>query len=142
MSVRINRLLLGSYWLFFVPAALGLPLEPTPAPEGAKVVITKPANGEKVEAPFTVEYELTNVELADPGAVGNHLHLLIDSNMEVNANQPMGNEVRTLDPSQKQFQLFLTPGRHDLQIILSDELHRPHAPAVMSPMITIDVRSN
>jgi hypothetical protein len=142
--------LLTSPVIFFICICLpnvvvALPLEPTAAPSDAKVYFIHPQNGAKVQAPFTVKFGLVNMGIAPEGidveGTGHH-HLSIDGRLSLNPNEPMGNEVIHLDNGQTQIELFLTPGRHSLQIILGDFLHRPFDPPVVSEVITVTVSTN
>lgn len=126
-------------------SANALPLEPSTAPSDAKVYFITPQDGAKVQAPFTVKFGLTGMGVAPEGVdiegTGHH-HLAIDGELELNPNEPMGSEVIHLDNGQTQIDLFLTPGKHSLQIIFGDFLHRPFDPPIVSDVISVNVSSD
>ncbi len=116
----------------------------TPAPEGAEAYIQSPADGAVVTAPFTVRFGLRGVGVAPAGAqlpnTGHH-HLLVDVTAMPSFDLPLPatENVRHYGLGQTETELELLPGEHTLQLVLGDWLHIPHAPAVMSEVVTITV---
>jgi len=118
----------------------------TPAPEGARVYIAAPADGEAVSNPVTVRFGLSGMGVAPAGinhsGTGHH-HLLIDVTDDalppMDRPLPASDRVRHFGGGQTQITLELEPGEHTLQLLLGDHLHIPHDPPVMSQPITITV---
>ena len=128
--------------LFFgTVSAQDLPV--TPAPEGAKVYIVSPEDGETVEKEFVVIFGLEGMGVAPAGVdiegTGHH-HLLVDQSDLPESGKPMGNPPIHFGGGQTQTTLTLEPGKHTLQLILGDKLHIPHNPAIVSELITIEVK--
>lgn len=115
----------------------------TPAPEGAKVYIVSPADGDTVPQTFTVVFGLSGMGIAPAGIdlknTGHH-HLLIDTDSLPPMDQPLGADVKHFGGGQTQVSLTLEPGTHTLQLVLGDKLHIPHDPPVMSEKITVTVQ--
>ncbi|HEB93513.1 MAG TPA: DUF4399 domain-containing protein [Gammaproteobacteria bacterium] len=115
----------------------------TPSPEGARLYIISPANGETVNKIVTVKFGLQGMGVSpaglDKAATGHH-HLLIDGEKLPDLNKPMGNEVIHFGGGQTEKTIELSEGRHTLQLILGDHRHIPHNPPVISEKITIFVQ--
>ncbi len=115
----------------------------TPSPEGARLYIISPANGETVNKIVTVKFGLQGMGVSpaglDKAATGHH-HLLIDGEKLPDMNKPMGNEVIHFGGGQTEKTIELSEGRHTLQLILGDHRHIPHNPPVISEKITIFVQ--
>jgi hypothetical protein len=115
----------------------------TPAPAGAKVTITSPANGATVKSPVTVQFAIEGMTLAAAGTsepnTGHH-HILIDTPLPA-LDQPIPKNVGHVHFGQAQTegQIELPPGQHTLQLLLGDGNHVPHDPPVASEVITITV---
>lgn len=115
----------------------------TPAPEGAKVSILSPADGETVEREFVVVFGLEGMGVAPAGidveGTGHH-HLLVDQDSLPPEGLPMGSPPIHFGKGQTQTTLTLEPGTHTLQLIMGDKLHVPHNPPIVSELITIEVK--
>ncbi|MBX2840085.1 MAG: DUF4399 domain-containing protein [Gammaproteobacteria bacterium] len=115
----------------------------TPAPEGAKVAIISPKDGDVVEREFVVLFGLEGMGVAPAGidieGTGHH-HLLVDQTELPPEGQPMGSPPIHFGKGQTQTTLTLDPGTHTLQLIMGDKLHIPHNPPVVSELITIKVK--
>ena len=115
------------------------------APEDARVYIIAPADGETVDATFTVKFGLQNMGVAPAGIemenTGHH-HLLIDVAEDPNFGLPLPatDNIRHFGQGQTETTLTLSPGTHTLQLVLGDHLHIPHDAPVMSEKITITVK--
>ena len=128
----------------------GRPTRPTtlprsPAPTNARVYIVEPANGATVTSPFTVRFGAENLRVVAAGTVaddGGHHHLLIDVDLPDNLSLPIPSDdrYRHFGTGQTETTLSLTPGTHQLQLLLGDHVHVPHDPPVASPVVTITVR--
>jgi hypothetical protein len=119
--------------------------ERTPSPAGAEVYIISPKNGAKVSGPFVVSFGLKGMGVAPAGVkfdnTGHH-HLLIDTDVPADLNAPLPavpDKVVHFGKGQTETTLTLPPGKHTLQLVLGDQSHIPHNPAVVSKKITITV---
>jgi hypothetical protein len=126
-------------WTAVVSAA-----DVTPAPEGAKVYIISPNDGEEVSNPVTVRFGLSGMGVAPAGTQApntGHHHLIIDSDLPA-LDKPVPKDERHIHfgGGQTEVTLELSQGRHTLQLLLGDHLHIPHVPPVVSEKITITVR--
>jgi Domain of unknown function (DUF4399) len=108
----------------------------------AKAFIISPKDGDKVAKTFTVKFGLMGMQVSPAGKEvhnSGHHHLLIDTEVLPDLNKPLGAEVTHFGGGQTETTLTLSPGKHTLQLILGDHLHRPHNPPVLSRKITITV---
>ena len=127
---------------------LPLPLfaqERSPAPEGAQAYILEPADGAVLSSPVTVRVGLRGMGVAPAGiefAHTGHHHLLVDVDELPPMDQPIPADARHIHfgKGQTEVSIELPPGRHSLQLLLGDHLHRPHDPPVLSPRIHVTVR--
>jgi len=115
----------------------------TPAPAGARAYIIEPSNGATVRSPVRVVFGLSGAGVAPAGverADAGHHHLLIDTRL-ASVDQPIPNDAqhRHFGGGQTETTIELTPGRHELQLVLGDHLHIPHDPPIMSDVVTIEV---
>ena len=115
----------------------------TPAPEGAKVTIISPSDGDTVEKEFKVIFGLEGMGVAPAGidakGTGHH-HLLVNQSEVPAQGKPMGNPPLHFGKGQTQTTLTLEPGTHTLQLIVGDKFHVPHNPPIISDVITITVK--
>ena len=124
------------------PAAAAI--ERKPAPAGAVAYIISPANGATVTSPVRVVFGLTGAGVIPAGipreGAGHH-HLLVDAELP-DLGLPIPNDAnhRHFGGGQTEAEIELAAGTHTLQLLLGDELHVPHDPAIMSEQITIEVR--
>ncbi len=114
------------------------------APPGASCYIISPKHGETVSSPFKVVFGLSGMGIAPAGVerdnTGHH-HLIIDSGLpSYDAPIPADDRHRHFGGGQTETLLELPPGRHTLQLLLADYLHRPHKTPVVSEQISIVVR--
>lgn len=127
----------------FATVLVAQTLPMTPAPEGAKVNIISPANGDTVEREFVVVFGLEGMGVAPAGTdvdgTGHH-HLLVDQESLPPEGLPMGSPPIHFGKGQTQTTLTLEPGTHTLQLIMGDKLHVPHNPPIVSEIITIEVK--
>src|SRR5690554_6694798 len=116
----------------------------TAAPEGAKVYIISPQDGETVTSPVTVKFGLKGMGVAPAGVerdnTGHH-HLLIDLETLPDLDMPIPADDQHVHfgGGQTETTVELEPGEHTLQLLLGDHLHRPHDEPVVSEKITITV---
>jgi hypothetical protein len=136
------RTLLVTALLATTPLALAQ--ERTPSPPGAEAYIISPRDGEKVHSPVRVQFGLKGMGIAPAGIkfdnTGHH-HLLIDTEApaEPGAPLPATDKIVHFGKGQTEALVTLTPGKHTLQLLLGDQNHIPHDPAVLSKKITITV---
>jgi hypothetical protein len=138
----MRRLLVLS--MLLVPA-LGLAANRTPSPKGAECEILSPADGAVVKNPVRVVFGLKGMGIAPAGVAfenTGHHHLLIDTEVPADLSQPLPatDNIKHFGKGQTETELTLTPGKHTLQLLLGDNLHVPHDPAVKSQKITITVK--
>ncbi len=114
-----------------------------PSPEGARLYIISPANGETVNKMVTVKFGLQGMGVSpaglDKAATGHH-HLIINGDALPDLNKPMGSEVMHFGGGQTEKTIELPKGKHTLQLILGDHRHIPHNPPVISEKITVYVK--
>jgi hypothetical protein len=118
--------------------------EQKPSPEGARVYILWPPDGQVIPGgKFWLRMGLSGCGVAPAGIdkpnTGHH-HLLIDTDLP-----PMDREIPN-DKNHVHFggglteaRIELPPGRHTLQLLLADADHVPHNPPLMSTKITVIV---
>jgi hypothetical protein len=113
------------------------------SPEGARVYIISPANGETVNKIVTVKFGLQNMGISPAGldkANTGHHHLMIDGKKLPNTGKVMGREVIHFGGGQTEKTIELSKGKHTLQLVLGNYLHILHNPPVVSEEITIFVK--
>ena len=120
--------------------AEGVPV--SKSPEGAKVYIVTPSDGETVATEVLVVFGLQGMGVAPAGTdkenTGHH-HLIIDGKELPDLDKPMGADVVHFGGGQTEMLIKLEKGKHTLQMILGNYLHVPHNPPVVSEKITINV---
>lgn len=128
-------------------AATGLAtaqIKRTPSPAGAEVYFIAPKDGASVTSPVTVKFGLKGMGVAPAGtAIENtgHHHLIIDSELPpLDAPVPADANHVHFGKGQTETTIDLKPGKHTLQLLLGDQSHVPHDPAVVSKKITITVK--
>ncbi len=132
---------LATATLAMVPASSAEP--PVASPTQARVYFQSPQNHARVPRHFLVRIGLSGMGVAPAGThmpdTGHH-HILIDTDIGP-ADQPIVADLNHvhLGNGQTETMLTLTPGRHTLQLLLGDYMHRPHNPPVVSQKISITV---
>jgi hypothetical protein len=121
-------------------------LAETPSPPGAKVYFINLKDGDELDSPFLVQFGLSGMGVAPAGVekpnTGHH-HLIIDATLtpdELTQPIPADDHHRHFGGGQTEAMVSLPSGKHTLQLILGDWTHIPHAPPVMSDVITVTVR--
>lgn len=116
----------------------------TPSPAGAEVYFIAPTDGATVTSPVTVKFGLKGMGVAPAGIAfegAGHHHLIVDAEVPpLNAPIPADANHIHFGKGQTETTIELKPGKHTLQLILGDQLHMPHDPAVLSKKITITVK--
>ncbi|HXA35893.1 MAG TPA: DUF4399 domain-containing protein [Steroidobacteraceae bacterium] len=139
----MNRLLLAMGVILI--ATLALAQERTPPVTGAEVYIIAPHDGAKVHGPVTIRFGLKGMGIAPAGVkfdnTGHH-HLLIDtdfSELKLDAPLPATDKIVHFGKGQTEATLTLAPGKHTLELVLADYLHKSFDPPLHSKRITITV---
>jgi len=141
MSAKQISILLGAVWC----VCSTLTWAGTPPPNGARVYIISPADGEVVTSPVRVHFGLSGMGVAPAGTdrkhTGHH-HLLIDVDKLPPLDRPLPSDAhhKHFGGGQTETEIELTPGKHTLQLLLGDGNHIPHEPALVSKKITIEVK--
>jgi len=141
--MNIKRTAMTLMAFFVLASTFAVANEKTPAPEGARVYIISPQEGDIVSTKVAVKFGLSGMGVAPAGtdkAKTGHHHLLIDADTLPAMDQPMGKNVKHFGGGQTETTLTLAPGTHTLQLILGDKNHVPHNPPVVSEKITITVK--
>jgi hypothetical protein len=116
----------------------------SPAAKNAEVFIITPGDGSTVTSPVSVEFGITNMEIAAAGddqPFSGHHHLLIDLEELPDMTKPLpaNDQIIHFGKGQTKTELKLEPGKHSLQLLLGNYLHIPHQTPVISKKITITV---
>ena len=116
----------------------------TASPAGAEVYFIAPKDGETVTSPVTVKFGLKGMGVAPAGiALENtgHHHLVVDGDAPpLDAPVPADATHIHYGKGQTEATVELKPGKHTLLLVLGDQLHVPHQPAVVSKKITVTVK--
>jgi hypothetical protein len=140
----MKRLLLAATITLGLTAIAVADINRTPSPAGAEVYIIAPADGATVTSPVTVRFGLKGMGVAPAGIAfdgAGHHHLIIDTDLPpLNAPIPADAHHVHFGKGQTETTVELKPGKHTLQLLLGDQLHMPHDPAVVSKKITVTVK--
>ena len=113
------------------------------APADARVYFIGLEDGSVISQKSTIRFGLANMGVAPAGIdkpnTGHH-HLLVDTKLPP-LDQPIPNDFNHMHfgAGQTEATVTLPPGRHTIQLLLGDENHVPHNPAVMSKPIRVYV---
>jgi hypothetical protein len=141
----MRNILVLALFAAFLPAGHAL-ARPTAAPENAQVYFIWPSDGTVIHGgKFWVRMGLRNMGVAPKGTdVANtgHHHLLIDTPLPENMDEPIPNDRNHLHfgAGETEARVELPPGQHTLQLMLGDKEHVPHQPPVVSKKITVTVK--
>jgi len=113
--------------------------------EDPSVYLITPTDGATVSSPVTVRFGLRGMGVAPAGVEKNntgHHHLLIDVAELPDLTKPVPADANHVHfgGGQTETQIELSKGQHTLQLLLGDQFHVPHNPAVVSKKITITVK--
>jgi len=115
-----------------------------PMPDNAREYIIWPADGQVIQGKFWLRMGLSGAGIAPAGVekkfTGHH-HLLIDVDLPP-LDAPIPNDKNHLHFGKglTEARIELPPGKHTLQLLLGDDSHVPHQPALYSQKITVTVR--
>ena len=116
----------------------------TAAPAAAEVYFISPKDRESVTSPVTVRFGLKGMGVAPAGVAfegAGHHHLIVDApTPPLDAPVPADAKHLHFGKGQTETTLELKPGKHTLQLVVGDQLHIPHEPAVVSKVITVTVK--
>jgi hypothetical protein len=111
-----------------------------------EVYFIAPRNGATVHGPVTVRFGLKGMGIAPAGVqfdnTGHH-HLLIDtdfSTLKLDEPLPATDKILHFGKGQTEATLTLSPGKHTLEIVFADYLHKSFDPPLHSKQITITVK--
>ncbi len=111
--------------------------------DDAAVFFTNIKDGQTVTSPVTIKFGIKNMTVSPAGVEksnSGHHHLLINvDDIDLTAPIPSDEHHRHFGKGQTETTLDLEPGTYELQLLLGDYLHRPHATPVMSKKITLVV---
>lgn len=115
----------------------------TPSNPDTELYFISPADGATIKGPVTVKFGLKGMGVAPAGVekrgTGHH-HLLVNVPLpDLDYNIVMDENHLHFGGGQTETTLDLPPGQHTLQLLLGDQNHLPHKPAVFSKQITITV---
>ena len=115
-----------------------------PMPENAREYIIWPADGQVIQGKFWLRMGLSGAGIAPAGIekkfTGHH-HVLIDVDLPpLDAPIPNDKNHQHFGKGQTEARIELPPGKHTLQLLLGDDSHVPHQPALYSAKITVIVR--
>ena len=116
-------------------------------PGHARVYFVELKDGAVVESPFRVQFGIQGFGITPAGTTGKerhtagHHHLLVDVDSLPDMDEPIPQDPHHIhfDAGETETLLELPPGEHTLQLLLGDEDHEPHDPALLSEKITITV---
>lgn len=104
-------------------------------------------NNAEVQSPFRVAFAVKGMKVVPAGTSTKpgtgHFHLLIDTKLtEAQQKMPIPNDATHLHfgNGQSEVTLNLPKGKHTLQIVMGDGVHKLHNPPVMSEIITVTVK--
>lgn len=127
-----------------VAAAAVAQIKRTPSPAGAEVYFITPKDGETVSSPVTVRFGLKGMGVAPAGIAfegAGHHHLIVDApTPPLTVPIPADTNHLHFGKGQTETSVELKPGKHTLQLVVGDQLHVPHDPAVVSKVITVTVK--
>lgn len=115
------------------------------APDGAKISLTGVKDGDTVTSPVKLGFSATGVKVAPAGTMDagtGHFHLLTDADTlpSQDAPLPANEHVKHYGKAQTEDSVTLTPGKHTLQLELTDGLHLPFDPPLLSDKVTVTVK--
>jgi hypothetical protein len=116
----------------------------TPSAKGAYLYIISPSDGDTVNGAFWCRFGLRNMGVSHAGdnfANSGHHHLLVDVDEPIDPGEPIPQDRKHLHygAGETEALIELPPGKHTLQLVLSDGKHLSFDPPVISKKITITV---
>jgi hypothetical protein len=113
-------------------------------PTGARVFFKNLKDGQTVSSPFKVEFGVEGIALDTAGTVkpgSGHHHLLIDAGDSTPAGQVVAKDSTHLHfgKAQKETELKLAPGVHELTLQYADGIHRSYG-AKLAASVKVTVK--
>jgi len=140
----MNRLFLAL--CIMLAGTLAVAQDRTAPAAGAEVYFIAPRDGATLHGPVTVKFGLKGMGVAPAGVkfdnTGHH-HLLIDtafSSLALDAPLPATDKIVHFGKGQTETTLTLAPGKHTLEIVFADSLHKSFDPPLHSKTITVTVK--
>jgi hypothetical protein len=142
-EIRMNRVVLALGVTLM--AALAVAQDRTPPAANAEVYFIAPRNGATLHGSVTVRFGLKGMGIAPAGVkfdnTGHH-HLLVDtdfSELKLDAPLPATDKILHFGKGQTETTLTLSPGKHTLELVFADSVHKSFDPPLHSKKITITV---
>ncbi|MBB6092692.1 hypothetical protein HNQ60_001570 [Povalibacter uvarum] len=140
----MKRLFIAAALAVGVAAIAAAQIKRTPSPAGAELYFIAPVDGATVTSPITVKFGLKGMGVVPAGIAfdgAGHHHLVVDADLPP-LDKPIPADANHVHfgKGQTETTLELKPGKHTLQLLLGDQIHVPHDPAVVSKKITITVK--
>lgn len=125
-------------------SAAGTAMTRSAAPQGAKIAFTGIKDGDTVASPFKIGLSAEGIKVAPAGSLEpgtGHFHLLTDTDLPPqDAPLPANDHVKHFGKGQIETDVALPPGKHTLQLEMTDGNHLPFQPPLLSSRITVTVR--
>ena len=117
-------------------------------PKHARVFFVNLKDGAVVTSPVKIEFGIEGFGITPAGTTGKerhtggHHHLLVNLPTAPDLDEVIPHDKYHLhfDKGETETLLELPKGKHTLQLLLGDEEHEPHDPALISERITIRVK--
>ena len=110
----------------------------------AKVYFINLEDGDVVENPVYIQFGLSGKGVAPAGVdkenTGHHHHLIDVKAIDFYMPIPSSENHLHFGGGQTETSIELTPGEHELQLVLGDLYHVPHSPPITSKKIKISVK--
>ena len=140
----MKRLLIAAALALGITAIAAAQIKRTPSPAGTELYFIAPADGATVASPVTIKFGLKGMGVAPAGIAfegAGHHHPFIDADLPP-LDMPIPADANHVHfgKGQTETTIELKPGKHTLQLLLGDQLHVPHDPALVSKKITITVK--
>jgi len=113
-------------------------------PDGAKVFFVNLKDGQKIKSPFKVQMGVSGIALDSAGVIkpaSGHHHILIDAGDSLTAGTVVPKDSTHLHfgNAQKEAEVKLTPGKHQLTLQYADGIHRSYGGKLASS-VTVTVQ--
>ena len=140
----MKRLLIAAALTVGITAIAAAQIKRTSSPAGAELYFIAPTDGATVTSPVTIKFGLKGMGVVPAGIAfegAGHHHLIIDADLPP-LDMPIPADANHVHfgKGQTETTIELKPGKHTLQLLLGDQLHVPHDPALVSKKITITVK--
>lgn len=108
-----------------------------------RAFILSPANNSQVSSPVKIKFAVKGILIAPAGVnkhKAGHYHLLVNAKNPIDVDKAIPRDKHHLhfDQGETETSLILSPGKHNLQLVVGDEEHEPFE-QLISKKITIYV---